>query len=201
MRRASAWSTEDARPTANCSSAEPPASIRTTSTPARYSPRNAAVTIEIAASRSEPNCPAHALRTSPATSGRPPPNNTRYSGTAAAVGDNDVRQRSTRCTASAATAPIAITPSRVKTRRSTSRVVVPGAGTTALVDSELTTTGTPPRTDAAAKRPRYPRQRGLRPKTHRACVKSAAAVSDGRPGARRQSRRQSRLPHANCRAP
>ena len=56
-RLARASSTDDALRTANASSALPPESISTTREPARYSPRPTDVTIDIPASRSEPNSP------------------------------------------------------------------------------------------------------------------------------------------------
>ena len=55
IRLASASSTDDALRTAYASSASPPESISTTSVPARYSSRSTDVTIEMPASRSEPN--------------------------------------------------------------------------------------------------------------------------------------------------
>jgi hypothetical protein len=67
-----------------CSSATPPDNMRTTIAPTRYSPSNAAVTIEIPASRSEPNSRANSLRASSAINGTPPRTNVAQRGKRAA---------------------------------------------------------------------------------------------------------------------
>ena len=85
MRRARAASTSPARLTARLSSAAPPESMSTTSTPARYSPNRTLVTIEMPASRSEPNVPAKSFVSRSQTRGTPPRTSITTRGSSASV--------------------------------------------------------------------------------------------------------------------
>ena len=81
MRAARALKTDDARRSAYCSSASPPDNMKTTMAPARYSPKNAAVTIDIPARRSAPISPRKSFTISPTTRGTPPRASTARRGT------------------------------------------------------------------------------------------------------------------------
>ena len=80
MRFANARKTDDALRTAYPSSASPPDNINTTNTPARYSPRITDVTIEIPASKSEPNSRRKSFTNNSQTNGPPPNASATYSG-------------------------------------------------------------------------------------------------------------------------
>ena len=108
IRLASASSTLEALRTAYASSVSPPESISTTSVPARYSSRSTDVTIEIPASRSEPNSRRKSFTKSSHTSGTPPSSSATHSGAFCTVVEADVPNRSTRCTTIAASANTAI---------------------------------------------------------------------------------------------
>ena len=113
MRFASALRTLDAFATAYSSSASPPESMSTTNEPARYSPRSIDVTIEIPASRSEPNSRRRALAASSSTSGVPPTKRQISRGMRAASGSESMPKRMTRWAPMVAIARIAIRISRL----------------------------------------------------------------------------------------
>jgi hypothetical protein len=112
MRRASAWRTDDARPSANDSSASPPESISTTSAPARYSCSSTAATIEIPANRSEPNWRRTSLSARDSTSGTPPAMSTMKRGNDCVANVASEPQRKTACARIPAIASAAIADER-----------------------------------------------------------------------------------------
>ena len=80
MRFAKASRTEDALRVANCSNAVPPESIRTMIDPTRYSPIATEATIEIPASKSEPNSRSQSFLPRLQRIGIPPTVNARNNG-------------------------------------------------------------------------------------------------------------------------
>lgn len=82
---------------ANASSASPPESINTTTAPAKYSSRRTAATIEIPASRSEPNWRRTSLTARCSRSGGPPATSTMYKGSACVDAETSAPHRSARC--------------------------------------------------------------------------------------------------------
>ncbi len=98
-RRASARSTDAACATANCSSAFPPASISTTTAPARYSPSSTDATMDTPARWSAPKLPCRLRQSRSRTSGRPTMASTARSGALAGAKAGSQPARRTRCAA------------------------------------------------------------------------------------------------------